>query len=1255
MADYENKEHEIQVADWIETTIGESLFDKADLWASLKNGVVLCKLVNKIKPGTIPSFNTTRLLPLLEMDNIQIYLKALWQLGVSSQDLFVTPDLYKNKGMPSVLQSIHALSTLAPSLGYKGPLIGENALKTTTTQKVRLWGAVEMPVIMSEVGGSDSVIHSLRITITELNEELTALKELVQTTKVPNVNVEQAEELARVKQQLLDEQRERDLLEHELILFRKRTEVSNATKSSAELAELHELQKRYDLLSAENMKLSEQVNELISSLMMKEGNIQQLRADLAVAEQKAAVKRKPPPPSGPPPSTTVDQAAAKPSPPPPSTPTSTAPATTTTTAPEGEEMPLRILGDTNSEQLKVNLLVSEQNLFLMRTKLKETKEELANVQMKLVMLVAERETQAKELEDCLQQISKADLDHKEAQRLLQIEAAKQLEIERKEKEALNEEKAQFKAQLNVLETDMQVAKVEYARVRKAILEREEALVECDATIKTLQQKAVFCHEGQDGDSNEEQKSLASLDPKVEQAQSKLKALLNAGASTNMENSDIAILNAFVTNEAGRRAFTRTMQTHVGDILLTRPNFQLMLNLIVNMLGEMLVSKSLDFHTMSVVMMTCERVFYQEEVTAVGVTAQNSEKKTSSRFGGGGQNQAKATITKKTFLQSAPEIKTYFGQLSSSFWEEFFWHKLTLSYKKGDREMEGEHQHEEKKGDAWTIGLLLEFSWEMSHWGVQMDKVRDLTNEVGYFGLGLDNAALIELMGSIESYVKNRNKGLLPDKLSNNNSDQEEAKVLRKGSVLEASVHVMESGKKKDKRFFILTPSALVSFKNEKTFVPLSYLTLHAEVIMSSQIGVNTEEWLVSLQDPEIEDSQITLVFVSLDQKNEWMNCISRVLTGAEVVLHTSNIEGEKQAPKRLVTASSTAVVLSGGVLALRDIVNVSSRMRALANGPNYNQPVEHLVVNSCSLGRYTSPFFDELIRRCPSLVSLSLSNCGLGDRGVILLSRLLESNSVAVCLPSLAKLDVERNGITKVGAARLATAVAFHSSLTDITLSLNFIQDVGAKLWADCLQTNTVLKVARFLVCGFTDKGAKAFLRVLDPNFQDLEPGFCSVLSCASAVEPIIEKGGKTRKSAYCLKHRPQAMPGMEPTVTVLINHTVQNVDLSGNNVMSAGALKQLVDRLAVRNGQVKKTAARTCEITSSSTVDEVVAWSKRVAKISPAATQILIDSKLDGAAVLEMANSEQTHVEEQLQELGFTRGAAVMLAKSIVTAFGPA
>lgn len=67
---------ELSVARWIEKAIGEPLADPSNLWLSLKSGVVLCSLINVIVPGSVKKFNKTNLLPLMEMDNIQLYLKV---------------------------------------------------------------------------------------------------------------------------------------------------------------------------------------------------------------------------------------------------------------------------------------------------------------------------------------------------------------------------------------------------------------------------------------------------------------------------------------------------------------------------------------------------------------------------------------------------------------------------------------------------------------------------------------------------------------------------------------------------------------------------------------------------------------------------------------------------------------------------------------------------------------------------------------------------------------------------------------------------------------------------------------------------------------------------------------------------------------------------------------------------------------------------------------------------------------------------
>ncbi len=79
-------EFELEVAKWVERAVGEPLMDVNDLWLSLRSGVVLCVLANRIVPNTIPRFAKTKLLPLMEMDNIQLYLKDRF---VSQCALFV--------------------------------------------------------------------------------------------------------------------------------------------------------------------------------------------------------------------------------------------------------------------------------------------------------------------------------------------------------------------------------------------------------------------------------------------------------------------------------------------------------------------------------------------------------------------------------------------------------------------------------------------------------------------------------------------------------------------------------------------------------------------------------------------------------------------------------------------------------------------------------------------------------------------------------------------------------------------------------------------------------------------------------------------------------------------------------------------------------------------------------------------------------------------------------------------------------------
>lgn len=137
------RDHELErrIAGWLEKAVGEPLADPNDLWISLKSGVVLCQAVNAITApdAAIKKYAKTNLLPLMEMDNIQLYLKACWNIGIPSGDFFIVSDLYQKKSMPQVVQNLVSLTRVAAGLGYAGePLVPTN----TNKDRVKAWEPV---------------------------------------------------------------------------------------------------------------------------------------------------------------------------------------------------------------------------------------------------------------------------------------------------------------------------------------------------------------------------------------------------------------------------------------------------------------------------------------------------------------------------------------------------------------------------------------------------------------------------------------------------------------------------------------------------------------------------------------------------------------------------------------------------------------------------------------------------------------------------------------------------------------------------------------------------------------------------------------------------------------------------------------------------------------------------------------------------------------------------------------------------------
>uniref|UniRef100_G3RA33 LIM domain 7 n=1 Tax=Gorilla gorilla gorilla TaxID=9595 RepID=G3RA33_GORGO len=72
--------------------VTEKNFETKDFRASLENGVLLCDLINKLKPGIIKKINRLST-PIAGLDNINVFLKACEQIGLKEAQLFHPGDL----------------------------------------------------------------------------------------------------------------------------------------------------------------------------------------------------------------------------------------------------------------------------------------------------------------------------------------------------------------------------------------------------------------------------------------------------------------------------------------------------------------------------------------------------------------------------------------------------------------------------------------------------------------------------------------------------------------------------------------------------------------------------------------------------------------------------------------------------------------------------------------------------------------------------------------------------------------------------------------------------------------------------------------------------------------------------------------------------------------------------------------------------------------------------------------------------------
>lgn len=131
-----------EALDWIKMYVPDAdvdctTYDEDEVHKKLKDGQILCHLINALQPGSVPKINTNQM-AFKQMENIGNFLKASEKFGLESLNSFQTVDLYEKQNMAGVITGIHSLGRKASGKGMNGigPKEAEKNVRTFTDDQL---------------------------------------------------------------------------------------------------------------------------------------------------------------------------------------------------------------------------------------------------------------------------------------------------------------------------------------------------------------------------------------------------------------------------------------------------------------------------------------------------------------------------------------------------------------------------------------------------------------------------------------------------------------------------------------------------------------------------------------------------------------------------------------------------------------------------------------------------------------------------------------------------------------------------------------------------------------------------------------------------------------------------------------------------------------------------------------------------------------------------------------------------------------
>jgi len=125
-----SEEAAAECLNWIKEVTGTDINTSGDadnFYETLKNGQILCALINSLKPGSVKKIQTSAM-AFKCMENINAFTVGAKACGVSDSEAFQTVDLWERQNLNSVVICLQ-------SLGRKGANFGKPAIGPKESSK----------------------------------------------------------------------------------------------------------------------------------------------------------------------------------------------------------------------------------------------------------------------------------------------------------------------------------------------------------------------------------------------------------------------------------------------------------------------------------------------------------------------------------------------------------------------------------------------------------------------------------------------------------------------------------------------------------------------------------------------------------------------------------------------------------------------------------------------------------------------------------------------------------------------------------------------------------------------------------------------------------------------------------------------------------------------------------------------------------------------------------------------------------------